>query len=81
MSCGRVAAIIGAIFLLLPGLCFFALGLNHNGGGPAAIIVGLVCFALAGLLAYTAFKMPVSDWPPPEPPKGPASKEPEPPAE
>lgn len=57
MSCGRLAAVLGAIVMLLPGLCFFALGASDKSSAPL-IAVGLVFFALAGLLLYVAFKKP-----------------------
>ncbi len=59
MSCGRLVAILGAVVLLLPGLCFFAFASARLPGTNrgSMIFISLVFFCLSGVLAYVGIKM------------------------
>ena len=76
MTCGRVAAFIGALLLLLPGLCFIGVTMGGQGGGGLSVglvVIGLVFLGLSGLLFRVAFKRseqeqePAPKQEPPEP--------------
>lgn len=79
MSCGRIAALGGAILMLFPGLCFFFVGAyslqngfrNRSDAETGLMMIGvsLVIVGLAVWLAITAFRKP-------EVPVGDQTKEP-----
>ena len=52
MSCGRLAAVGAAIVLLVPGLCFFLVGITAlsepTGLGIVLALVGIAILGLAG---------------------------------
>jgi membrane protein implicated in regulation of membrane protease activity len=62
MSYGQIAALIFAILLLLPGGCFFIVGIASISDrymadlAPLLIIVGIVILSVTGLLFWLAFR-------------------------
>ena len=66
MTGGQIAALIFALLLLLPGGCFFILGIGfsarNDSDGPMLLLVGIVMLSVMGLLFWLAFRKP----PPPD---------------
>jgi hypothetical protein len=60
MTGGQVAALIFALVLLLPGGCFFILGIGllseNDTDGPMALLVGILILSVMGLLFWVAFR-------------------------
>ena len=62
MTVGRIAALILAIVLLLPGGCFLYVGIGLTGdshmrvAAEQMLIVGIVILALIGFLFWVAFR-------------------------
>ena len=60
MTGGQVAALIFALLLLLPGGCFFILGVGflseNDSDGPMLLLVGILILAVMGLLFWVAFR-------------------------
>ena len=74
MSGGRIAALIFAILLLLPGACFLKVGIygqfrDSPGASLPLLTIAAVILALAGLLFWLAFRrQPAAGAPPDAPP-------------
>jgi len=62
MTGGQVAALILALLLLLPGGCFFILGIgflsDNDSDGPMLFLTGIVILSIMGLLFWLAFRKP-----------------------
>jgi len=60
MTGGQVAALMFAILLLLPGGCFFILGVGllseSDSDGSTALLIGIGLLAVMGLLFWIAFR-------------------------
>ena len=60
MTGGQVAALIFAILLLLPGGCFFILGVGflseNDTDGVMLLLVGILLLSVMGLLFWLAFR-------------------------
>jgi hypothetical protein len=60
MTGGQVAALIFALLLLLPGGCFFILGIGlsseHDSDGPMLLLIGILILSVMGLLFWLAFR-------------------------
>jgi hypothetical protein len=60
MTGGQVAALIFAILLLLPGGCFFILGIGflseNDTDGVMLLLVGILLLSVMGLLFWVAFR-------------------------
>jgi hypothetical protein len=60
MTGGQVAALIFALVLLLPGGCFFILGIGllseNDTDGPMSLLVGILILSVMGLLFWVAFR-------------------------
>ena len=62
MTVGRIAALLLAIVLLLPGGCFLYVGIGLTGdshmrvAAEQMVTVGIVILALIGLLFWVAFR-------------------------
>ena len=61
MTGGQVAALLGAILLLLPGGCFLFFGIALTLGTAVSapslvLLIGVAILALAGLLFWLAFR-------------------------
>jgi hypothetical protein len=60
MTGGQVAALIFAILLLLPGGCFFILGVGflseNDTDGVMLLLVGILLLSVMGLLFWVAFR-------------------------
>jgi membrane protein implicated in regulation of membrane protease activity len=86
MRGGQVVALILALLLLLPGLCFLAVGAgmatDTSGGGGldlgsfgiALILIAIAILGVAALLFWLAFRKPKPDSEP-KPPQGPSQGE------
>ena len=60
MTGGQVAALVFAILLLLPGGCFFIVGLgflfDDDSAGLIMLLVGIVILSVMSLLFWVAFR-------------------------
>jgi hypothetical protein len=60
MTGGQIAALIFAILLLLPGGCFFILGIGflseNDTDGVMLLLVGILLLSVMGLLFWLAFR-------------------------
>jgi hypothetical protein len=60
MTGGQVAALIFALLLLLPGGCFFILGIGflseNDTDGVMLLLVGILLLSVMGLLFWVAFR-------------------------
>jgi hypothetical protein len=60
MTGGQVAALIFALLLLLPGGCFFILGIGflseNDTDGVMLLLVGILLLSVMGLLFWLAFR-------------------------
>ena len=56
MTGGQITALVFAVFLLLPGGCFLALGIGHltDSDGLSLLMIAAFILALAGLLFWVA---------------------------
>jgi membrane protein implicated in regulation of membrane protease activity len=72
MTGGQVAALIFALLLLLPGGCFFILGVGFlsesDTDGLMLLLVGILILSVMGLLFWVAFRK--RSPPPPSPGAG-----------
>jgi membrane protein implicated in regulation of membrane protease activity len=60
MTGGQIAALIFALLLLLPGGCFFILGIGflseNDTDGPMLLLVGILILSVMALLFWIAFR-------------------------
>ena len=67
MNGGQIAALVIAIFLLLPGGCFLFFGIGIPGAWPLLFIAGVI-LAVCGVLFWVAFSRKVARGRPPNAP-------------